>query len=154
MRVVRATLAVARWVFLVAALLIEAAWIASGWYCGSFGPTQHLVLSAGRGEALLLFDPEGIPAGIRRAKIQRYPRGPLEPWAWKPRLFRDPQDGTVDVRVPAWILLVLTATPAVVLWWPQVRAVRRRLAGRCPKCGYDRRGIAADAKCPECGTVP
>jgi phosphatidylglycerol---prolipoprotein diacylglyceryl transferase len=24
----------------------------------------------------------------------------------------------------------------------------------CAKCGYDRSGLAADAKCPECGTVP
>jgi rubrerythrin len=24
----------------------------------------------------------------------------------------------------------------------------------CPRCGYDRRGLAADAKCPECGMVP
>ena len=31
-------------------------------------------------------------------------------------------------------------------------AVRRR-AGKCPWCGYDRGGLAADAKCPECGDV-
>jgi predicted Zn-ribbon and HTH transcriptional regulator len=24
----------------------------------------------------------------------------------------------------------------------------------CTKCGYDRRSLAADAKCPECGAVP
>jgi hypothetical protein len=24
----------------------------------------------------------------------------------------------------------------------------------CKKCGYDRHGLAADAACPECGTVP
>jgi hypothetical protein len=28
---------------------------------------------------------------------------------------------------------------------------RHRRAGRCPSCGYDRRGIPPDAPCPECG---
>jgi hypothetical protein len=32
-----------------------------------------------------------------------------------------------------------------------VRRWRRRRAGRCPACGYDRAGLAAGAVCPECG---
>jgi len=37
-----------------------------------------------------------------------------------------------------------------------VRRFARAKTGRCAGCGYDRRGLvgAADAKCPECGTVP
>jgi hypothetical protein len=31
------------------------------------------------------------------------------------------------------------------------RAARRRRAGRCASCGYDRRGLDAGAACPECG---
>jgi hypothetical protein len=43
---------------------------------------------------------------------------------------------------------VLACIPAVLLW----SAERRRLLPhRCGKCGYDRRGLTADAKCPECG---
>ncbi|HYE62042.1 MAG TPA: hypothetical protein VD997_08595 [Phycisphaerales bacterium] len=34
-----------------------------------------------------------------------------------------------------------------------LRARRRRSQGRCA-CGYDRRGLAADAHCPECGLAP
>lgn len=33
------------------------------------------------------------------------------------------------------------------------RSLRRR-GGRCPTCGYDRRGLAHDAACPECGMTP
>jgi uncharacterized protein (TIGR03382 family) len=51
-----------------------------------------------------------------------------------------------------------TATLAVVSLALVVIAWRRRLGPRpayvCRNCGYDRRGVAADAPCPECGLVP
>jgi hypothetical protein len=47
--------------------------------------------------------------------------------------------------------VALTLIPAALLWY----ADRRPFGpGLCPKCSYDRRGLAPDAKCPECGTVP
>jgi hypothetical protein len=47
--------------------------------------------------------------------------------------------------------VALTLIPAALLWY----ANRRRAGpGSCAKCGYSRRGLAADAKCPECGTAP
>ena len=47
--------------------------------------------------------------------------------------------------------VILTSIPAALLWY----ADRRRFGpGSCMKCGYDRRGLAADAKCPECGKIP
>ena len=47
---------------------------------------------------------------------------------------------------------VFVATIASSLLWFADR--RRPRTGHCAKCGYDRRGLIADAKCPECGTVP
>jgi hypothetical protein len=47
--------------------------------------------------------------------------------------------------------VLLTTIPAAFLWYQD----RRRFGPQgCQKCGYDRRGLAADSKCPECGTVP
>jgi hypothetical protein len=47
--------------------------------------------------------------------------------------------------------VALTLIPAAILWYADHR---RRRPGLCGSCGYDRAGLAADAKCPECGTVP
>ena len=45
----------------------------------------------------------------------------------------------------AWGLLFL---PGTLRRWRRVRA------GRCLKCGYDLKDLAARAACPECGRVP
>ena len=44
--------------------------------------------------------------------------------------------------IPA-MLLISAASAA--------RQVMRSRTGRCPSCNYDRRGLAAESKCPECG---
>jgi hypothetical protein len=52
---------------------------------------------------------------------------------------------------PLWIVVLLTAIPASMMWATYWRCQR---AGSCRWCGYDRLGLASDAACPECGTVP
>jgi hypothetical protein len=58
------------------------------------------------------------------------------------------------VLVPFWLIaLPVVASSAAAF------VVDRRIKGRarinlCPKCNYDRAGIAGDAKCPECGAMP
>lgn len=52
---------------------------------------------------------------------------------------------------------------SIPTWWPAVallgcggvfwRLDRRRAAYQCHKCGYDRRGLADEAICPECGAA-
>ncbi|HYE21152.1 MAG TPA: hypothetical protein VEA69_22080 [Tepidisphaeraceae bacterium] len=59
------------------------------------------------------------------------------------------------IAFPAWWAVVAFSIPPM-LWtraWVRRRRRRRRLAtGQCLKCGYDLRGHAAGARCPECGT--
>ena len=45
-----------------------------------------------------------------------------------------------------------TLLTSLVLALISRRRKRRAERGECPGCGYDRRGLAVDAKCPECGT--
>src|SRR5207248_1606943 len=54
----------------------------------------------------------------------------------------------VLVTMPLWWLLVLAAAPTVRLWWLDRRD---QTSGLCPHCGYDLRGLAEGAVCPECG---
>jgi hypothetical protein len=80
------------------------------------------------------------------------------------------QRGTADLLLgprmpvgPLWRgLVVNTALYAVVVYgafvgcragWRRFGPQRRRRIARgcCPACGYERRGIAASAMCPECG---
>jgi hypothetical protein len=57
------------------------------------------------------------------------------------------------LSIPCWTPLVIVVPLAFYLVWRDRRLSR---PGRCEVCGYDRRGLVggADAKCPECGTVP
>jgi hypothetical protein len=43
---------------------------------------------------------------------------------------------------------------ALILVPRRLRRHLRRRAGRCTRCGYDRRGIDAATPCPECGVAP
>ncbi|HSI34931.1 MAG: hypothetical protein ACAI43_27060 [Phycisphaerae bacterium] len=56
------------------------------------------------------------------------------------------------LAVPLWLVLLVTqVSPAIAfVRWRRRRRLRR--VGSCPKCGYDLRGHAAGARCPECGT--
>jgi hypothetical protein len=74
------------------------------------------------------------------ADAYRKPEGPST-WGW-------------SVSIPLWMPAALSLLLAVWGGTLAKRLQRRRELGLCIACGYDRRGLAADATCPECGTVP
>lgn len=53
------------------------------------------------------------------------------------------------ILLPHWLPLVAFASP----WLAHALGVRarRRRAGLCAKCGYDRAGLGPEVPCPECG---
>lgn len=58
--------------------------------------------------------------------------------------------GTVRRVVPLWLAAgALLGASGACAW--QARRARLRGVGRCAACGYDLRGLAPAAACPECG---
>ena len=57
------------------------------------------------------------------------------------------------VTAPAWAVEPLLLVLPVRSTLRATRAARRHRRGQCPACGYDRRGLPADRRCPECGAA-
>jgi hypothetical protein len=70
---------------------------------------------------------------------------------WRAGILWRATPGAWAVGVSVLYPVGLTLIPAALLWYRDRRPFG---PGLCKKCGYDRRCLAADAKCPECGTVP
>jgi hypothetical protein len=136
--------------------------------------TRHLALSAPFGTLRLIDLSHGVlwveerrySAGLSRALPPEWTVVRMPSWGWG----FGPNDGGsrtllewcvgvryrplpygYDLGLNLLTPLVLTALPAAALWY---LARRRAGPGRCRKCGYDRAGLEALSKCPECGTVP
>ena len=72
------------------------------------------------------------------------------PSMWQPKWHAE--GASFAVLAPLWIPFALTFVPGVVLWTLELKRRRRVARGLCEVCGYNRAGLTADAKCPECGT--
>ncbi|HVU64172.1 MAG TPA: hypothetical protein VHC70_09360 [Phycisphaerales bacterium] len=57
-----------------------------------------------------------------------------------------------DATIPMWMPTILGVGATGIAWRLDILARRRARLNLCPKCRYDRAGLAADAKCPECGS--
>ncbi|HVU64173.1 MAG TPA: hypothetical protein VHC70_09365 [Phycisphaerales bacterium] len=56
--------------------------------------------------------------------------------------------------MPLWLLAAAALGVAIAASAPELLARRRARLNLCPSCHYDRAGLAAGAKCPECGMLP
>jgi hypothetical protein len=57
-----------------------------------------------------------------------------------------------SIRIPLWFPFLIVVGLTAAAWRKEIIIRRRALIGLCPKCHYTRRGLAATAPCPECGT--
>ena len=71
--------------------------------------------------------------------------------SWVPHWESRPSGWSLDI--PLWPLIVGLAWAMISVWRRDTRA-RRDLVNLCPKCNYDRTGLAPGAVCPECGSAP
>jgi hypothetical protein len=55
---------------------------------------------------------------------------------------------------PLWLPVLACTLFTIAAWRHDAKARRRDRSHLCPECAYDRAGLAPDANCPECGTLP
>jgi hypothetical protein len=166
-----------KWGGAAVTVLLVVVWIGSEWYCNPSAVLSGRWLAVDRGRLLCGRWNEGVgpeppKVAAREEWVKRtvahmfaedvifhalMPRA--EP-PWK-AVFGEPnwvRDGSEWIlAIPFW-LLVAAVLPLTGFAWHRDRVVRRlqraALLNLCPKCDYDRAGIAGDAKCPECGAMP
>ncbi len=80
--------------------------------------------------------------------VRTVPSNPTFPLYFPPAIERKP--GAYCLRLPFWVLVVLSGSVLVWGYLPFNRRRKRKKLGLCVKCGYDLR--ASKDRCPECGT--
>jgi hypothetical protein len=142
---------VMRWFLACLLVFVLIVWLASGhWYwIWQLRPGQdELSVRAGR-VCLEHYYTSGwaMPAsGLQRRTGYRL--------AWWPSWLRAPN--VWQLMVPLWMLAAPLLAGTLFAWGLGHRSLRyrRRRAGLCPSCGYDKRGLVGGvdgAPCPECG---
>jgi hypothetical protein len=146
-----------KWGCTAAMVAIAAVWVGSRWWeVGSSrsagGKTDSITFNTGgaffwRWEGLFGTASKDEPVHFFAHRLREDAR---KAGAWRPVLERSLVEQSL--YVPLWIPFTMTAASAGALWWWDIQRWRRR-KGSCAACGYDRAGLAADTKCPECGAT-
>lgn len=159
------------------ALLVAGVWVASRWWYVSY-TTQTVSWSIDRGMTVHSYDPEqwqvwpsklgwhfnSIPSdgqtwtwwfGWEFGTSESRSWGLYSAYDFSARESKSSFHSGISLPpsefICLWPLPLLLTLAGVPLMVSGVRARRRGLAGACPTCGYDRRGIPPASPCPECG---
>ena len=142
-------------------VLLLVVWIGSGWWRGahwSVGGVVSVALDDGRAciqcDALkqastpqeVIEGPRITERGYIHLHYENEPTG-VEHWF---------SGGTTSrgwwLHVPLWLSALASLGITALAFRLDTLARRRARMNLCPKCHYDRTGLAGDAVCPECGT--
>ncbi len=139
-----------KWGGAAVTVLLMVVWIGSGWYYRTWNPGRGYLLVVGGG----CFGVTKLPValwGLTSVHL-RFGNG-THPFymEWWYRYSEATPAAEWQLLVPAWMLVVPSMMLSVSAWRLDTLARRARL-NLCPKCNYDRAGLAKDAVCPECGS--
>ena len=146
---------IARWTAWVLAVLLPAMWVATIWGSSCAVVTlgaRRLQVMVGLEEGtiwegLILYD------GHDSTRLWEPHRVATIPDEWWPRVIGIPPFMTF-VHVPLWIPWIAICGLLGYLCIDRRIERQRRLRQHCEKCDYPRLGLAPDAPCPECGSLP
>ena len=137
-----------KWGGAVVSVLLVVVWIGSGWYNATWVSPHDLQAYVSRGQLVLI---------IGRVTNDRFTQNIFElrsdPGAlyWGGRWRKFPT--YTLVYLPVWPLAVAAAVAALAAWRLDRIAWLKSRPHLCPKCTYDRTGLAAGSVCPECGAA-
>jgi hypothetical protein len=146
---------IARWrrikhVVMVLCVQSVVLWVATCWTVTLFHTQREVTASIAGGGVTVhndayFFDPSD-PVSVDIETDWKPPR--LLP-AWGEAATPQLAPRSFAIMLPLWPLPVAFGALA---WYAHTRIARLR-QGACTKCGYDTRGLAAGACCPECGAA-
>ena len=148
-----------KWGGAAVTMLLGVLWIGSGWYWWPGVRWRNVDLSVGHGQASITHfvdDLSGplnsacglVPGpGVESLYAQSFD---LKPWFGH----HDTVGLYGTVRIPLWTPVALALLVTVAAWRLDIVADRRARLNLCPKCHYDRTGLAPTVTCPECGSQP
>jgi hypothetical protein len=137
-----------KWGGAVVSVVLLVVWVGSGWWYAKWGGSDWSVVLTPGSISLTdygkLVPPEfhGWACGAHHFQF---------PWQWSFQTERG--GGYHGYFVPLWALAFACILPAAIAWRLDILARRRARIGFCPKCGYNRTGLAPQAVCPECGAA-
>jgi hypothetical protein len=136
-----------KWGGAVATVVLVAVWVTSGRYCAYWVFRGESEVFVGGGNININL---GNFWSVMKSPPGWYAEAQESSLLCRPRLLWNSYSLFADI--PLWLLL--GPSMALTLWaWRRDAVLRRRACAEfCPKCHYDRAGLAADAVCPECGT--
>lgn len=146
----------ALWGGAVATVLLAAMWVVSSrWLCIVQLPSWCADVAEGGVRLWNRYDrllPEDY--GWRVVDYSSVTKEASVAFAWglrPPRLTLGP---VWHVSLPFWLPVTIALAVTLTAWRFTILARRRERLGLCPKCNYNRTGLAPAAVCPECGAQP
>lgn len=136
------------------AAALTVVWVASTWWrLYITTPTRCAVVDVHGGMVVVLWQPHSGSRDLEwRVNVSRLYMPRFTHFGWfSPRASRSVGN---FVSVPLWPVIVLVATPSVLVLTRLPSKSRRRRAAQCLECGYDLAGLKPGSGrlvCPECG---
>ena len=143
-----------KWGGAVVTVLLVVVWIGSGWFTHTscFRTGQIIMVGSGGFCCGEMDDLSRIDSAQLAAAEQMMSGWHAFSFEWMPSEVR--AGGVRLFSYPFWIPLIASALATATAWRLDTLARRRRAKlNLCPKCNYDRTGLAVGAVCPECGVA-
>ena len=135
-----------KWGGAAVTVLLVVVWIGSGWWdWGYYG--RRLGVGLTRGELSIVSDLrlKGWGHAGWESSFDPNWRFPIGCFEYQPVYLG------WTLYIPLWAPVVATSFVSYCAWRLDTLSRRRARVGLCPKCNYDRTGLAVGAVCPECG---